>query len=85
MTTIELIAAAISGGVVTKIFDFILKNRRENRKENRIDFNLMLEELRKDNSYLRDQNPKYLQTIVELRKVQGEMQAKIHLLEVKRC
>ena len=79
MTTIELIGAAISGGVVTKTLDFFVRNR----KETRIDFSLMLEELRKDNSYLREQNMKYLETIDELRKELGEMQAQIHLLEAK--
>ena len=74
---IELAAAAIGGGVITQLLNFFLNKR----KEDRVDFDVLLKAFRDDNEYLRKLNSSYHEKVEALNQEVTELKSKISMLE----
>lgn len=61
---LEIIAAAIGGGAITKTLDFFLGRRKENRG----DFEAIINRWSEDNERLRVREKELLERVIELEK-----------------
>lgn len=80
---IEIIIAALSGGVLTQVFTFILNRDKAKETAEKNDFQTIVEQWQSDNKRLRDENQKHLQTQNDLYKKLAEHERKISALNTK--
>jgi hypothetical protein len=76
---IEIIVAALGGGVLTQVFTFII-NWQKAEKD---DFTTIVDQWQNDNKRLREENQKHLQTQNDLYKKLAEHERKISALNTK--
>lgn len=80
---IEIIIAALSGGVLTQVFTFILNRDKAKETAEKNDFTTIVEQWQSDNKRLREENQKHLQTQNDLYKKLAEHERKISALNTK--
>lgn len=80
---IEIIIAALSGGVLTQVFTFILNRDKAKETAEKNDFQTIVEQWQSDNKRLRDENQKHLQTQNDLYKKLADHERKISALNTK--
>ena len=80
---IEIIIAALSGGVLTQVFTFILNRDKAKETAEKNDFQTIVEQWQSDNKRLREENQKHLQTQNDLYKKLAEHERKISALNTK--
>ena len=80
---IEIIVAALGGGVLTQVFTFILNREKAKETAEKNDFQTIVEQWQSDNKRLRDENEKHLQTQNDLYKKLAEHERKISALNTK--
>ena len=80
---IEIIVAALGGGVLTQVFTFILNREKAKETAEKNDFTTIVEQWQSDNKRLRDENEKHLQTQNDLYKKLAEHERKISALNTK--
>ena len=80
---IEIIIAALSGGVLTQVFTFILNRDKAKETAEKNDFQTIVEQWQSDNKRLREENEKHLQTQNDLYKKLADHERKISALNTK--
>ena len=80
---IEIIIAALSGGVLTQVFTFILNRDKAKETAEKNDFTTIVEQWQSDNKRLREENEKHLQTQNDLYKKLADHERKISALNTK--
>lgn len=74
---LEIIAAAIGGGAITKTLDFFLGRRKENRG----DFEAIINRWSEDNERLRIREKELLERVIELERQVTILQNSIELMQ----
>lgn len=74
---IELFAAAIGGGVITAVFNYLVGRRKENRG----DFEAIINRWSQDNERLRLREKELLERVIELEKQVSILQSSLATIQ----